>query len=116
MAKLKRHMIELVKEVKAGEIVTEKYLTPVFIPLKVVYEAIDLMAKIDKATIANEKELIDEMLDFVANKIYSGQFTKDELFNGLHAPNAVRVLQDQIFFVARGTQSEATKKYLAERS
>ncbi len=28
-------MIELVKEVKEGEIVTEKYLTPVFIPFSV---------------------------------------------------------------------------------
>ncbi|WP_286201365.1 hypothetical protein [Bacillus sp. ISL-4] len=41
MANLKRNMIELVKEVKEGEIVTEKYLTPVFIPFSVVYEALD---------------------------------------------------------------------------
>ncbi|MGW8428824.1 hypothetical protein ACWGJQ_25825 [Peribacillus simplex] len=39
MANLKRNMIELVKEVKEGEIETVKYLTPVFIPFSVVYEA-----------------------------------------------------------------------------
>ena len=70
----------------------------------------------NKVTIENEKQVIDEMLDFVANKIYKGQFTKDELFKGLHAPDAVRILQEQIFFVARGTQNDETKKYLAERS
>lgn len=49
MANLKRNMIELVKEVKEGEIVTEKYLTPVFIPFSVVYEAIDMTDEIDKS-------------------------------------------------------------------
>ena len=45
MANLKRNMIELVLEVKEGEIVTKKYVTPVDIPLIVVYEAIDLIAE-----------------------------------------------------------------------
>jgi len=35
MAELKRHMIELVKDVKEGELVTEKYLTPMFLPMSV---------------------------------------------------------------------------------
>ncbi|GAB3797377.1 phage tail assembly chaperone G [Virgibacillus kimchii] len=117
MANLKRHMIELVKEVKEGEIVTEKYITPVFVPLKTVYEAIDLMGELNnqKMTPELEKGIIDEMLDFVV-KAYGDQFTKDELFNGLHAPDAISVLQDQIMFIARGYQNSDTKKYLANKS
>ncbi|MFD2046011.1 phage tail assembly chaperone G [Ornithinibacillus salinisoli] len=116
MAELKRHMIELVKEVKEGEIVTEKYLTPAFIPMSVIYEAIDMMNEIDKTSAENEKELIDKLLVFVADKAYGGQFTKEELFNGLHAPDSMRVLQQQILFIARGTQNAETKKYLAKKS
>ncbi|WP_262372661.1 phage tail assembly chaperone G [Sutcliffiella horikoshii] len=116
MAKLKRNMIEIVKEVKEGEIVTEKYLTPVFIPLATVYQAIDLSNDLEKNTGLNEKELIEKLLDFVANDIYKGQFTKEELTKGLHAPDAVQTLYEQILFIARGQQSEETKKYLAKKN
>ncbi|MEC5422396.1 hypothetical protein QGM71_02685 [Virgibacillus sp. C22-A2] len=116
MANLKRHMIEIVKEVKAGEIVSEKYLTPVFIPMSVVYEAIDMINEIDKTTAENEKELVDKLLAFVAEKAYGGQFTKDELFNGLHAPESMQILQEQILFIARGQQNVSTKKYLEKKS
>ncbi|MGD7021781.1 phage tail assembly chaperone G [Rossellomorea vietnamensis] len=116
MANLKRNMIELVKEVKEGEIVTEKYLTPVFIPLSTVYQAIDLTNDIEKNTKLNEKELIEKLIDFVANNIYKGKFTKVELTNGLHAPDAVQTLYEQILFIARGQQSEETKKFLAKKN
>lgn len=117
MAELKRHMIELVKEVKEGELVTEKYLTPVFIPMKVVYEAIDIAAEIEKSgdSAQEEKDLIDKLLSFVADKVYGGQFTREELFQGLHGPDAIRILQEQILFVARGLQNNETKKYLKEK-
>ncbi|MEK5524144.1 phage tail assembly chaperone G [Heyndrickxia sp. FSL W8-0423] len=121
MANLKRNMIELVKEVKEGEVVTEKYLTPVFIPLSVVYEALDLVETIDKSLSgeidANEEiDLMDQLLNFVSSKLYGNQFTKDELFNGLHGPDAIETLQEQILFIARGRQSDETKKYLAEKN
>ena len=115
MANLKRNMIELVKEVKEGEIVTEQYWTPVFLPMSVVYEAIDLMVEEEQSK-SNEREMIDKLLDFVANKIYKGQFTKDELLNGLHAPDAIQVLQEQILFIAQGQQSDETKNYLAKKN
>jgi hypothetical protein len=116
MANLKRNMIELVKEVKEGEIVTEKFLTPVFIPLSTVYQAIDLTNDVENNTKMNEKELIERLIDFVANDIYKGQFTKDQLTNGLHAPDAIQNLYEQIMFIARGQQSEETKKYLAKKN
>jgi hypothetical protein len=116
MALLKRNMIELVKEVKEGEVITEKYLTPVFIPLSTVYQAIDLTNDLENNTKMTEKELIERLIDFVANDIYKGQFTKEELTNGLHAPDAIQNLYEQILFIARGQQSDETKKYLAKKN
>lgn len=119
MANLKRNMIELVKDIKEGEIVTEKYLTPIFIPMSVVYEAIDMTQEIDKTddkeNPSSEKDLINKLIDFVANKIYKDQFTKEELFDGLHAPNAITALQEQLIFVAQGEQTDETKKFLAKK-
>ena len=120
MANLKRNMIELVKEVKEGEIVTQKYLTPVFIPMSVVYEAIDMTEEIEKSEgdkkAGSEKELLEKLMNFVAEKVYNKQFTKEELFNGLHAPDAIQTLQEQIIFVAQGRQTDETKKFLAEKN
>ena len=77
MANLKRNMIELVLEVKEGEIVTKKYVTPVFIPLSVVYEAIDLMAELNSRKSGQaEKDMIDKVLIFVAEKVYNKIVTK----------------------------------------
>lgn len=114
MANLKRNMIELVKEVKEGEIITEKYLTPVFIPFSVVYEALDMMTEVEKSK--NEKEVLEKMIDFVAARIYNNQFTKEDLFNGLHAPDSSRILYEQIVFVTQGAQNDETKKFLARKS
>lgn len=115
-------MIELVKDVKEGEIVTEKYLTPVFVPLKVVYEAVDLMGELNqlgKATEEgqeiDEKEIIYKMLEFTV-KLYKGAFTKEQLEDGLHGPDAITTLQDQIIFIAQGKQTNATKEYLAKKN
>ncbi|MBO1513263.1 phage tail assembly chaperone G [Metabacillus bambusae] len=116
MATLKRNMIELVKEVKEGEIVTEKYLTPVFIPLSVVYQAIDLTNELKNVSNKNERDLIDKLIDFLANDIYKGQFTKDDLINGLHAPDAIDTLSEQLFFIARGYQTDEAKKYLEKKN
>jgi hypothetical protein len=113
MANLKRNMIELVKEVKEGEIITEKYLTPVFIPFSVVYEALDMVAEIEKSK--TEKDLLDKMIDFVAARIYNNQFTKEILFEGLHAPDASRILYEQILFITQGAQNDETKKYLGRK-
>lgn len=116
MANLKRNMIELVTDVKEGELVTEKFLTPVFIPLSVVYQALDLVSEMEQGTDKNEKEMLDKLIDFVTNYIYTGQFTKHELENGLHGPEAVDILREQILFVTQGYQSDETKKYLAKKN
>ncbi|WP_062105211.1 phage tail assembly chaperone G [Bacillus niameyensis] len=114
MANLKRNMIELVEEVKEGEIVTKKYLTPVFIPFAVVYEAMDLMNESENEK-TSERDLMDKMMTFVADRVYGGQFTKEDLMNKLHAPDAIGTLQDQVMFIAQGQQNDETKKFLAKK-
>lgn len=113
MANLKRNMIELVTEVNGDEIKTEQYWTPPFIPLTVTYEALDLAEKMESGA---EKDLIPLLAEFVADKVYGGKFTKDQLMNGLHAPDAVDILQDQILFIAQGQQSDSTKKFLESKN
>lgn len=115
MANLKRNMIELVKEVKEGEIVTKNYLTPIFIPLSIVYEALDLLDELGKKEVT-EKERLDKLVDFVSDKVYKGQFSNEELKNEFHAPDGIGSLQEQVLFITRGYQNEETKKYLAKKN
>lgn len=122
MANLKRNSIELFKEVKEDEVITEKFWTPPFIPLKVVYEAADLMGKYEKIgpdagelTSAEVRSSLEEMTEFVANRVYAGQFTKEELEERFHAPEAYGAMQEQIFFIAWGMQTNDTKKFLAKK-
>src|SRR5699024_9615694 len=104
MANLKRNMIELVKnsdEVnKGGEIKTEQLWTRVHSHLKYMYEALDLseeMANIESGKSKKSfRDAMDLMMDFIANKAYNGQFTKDDLVERLHAPDAINILQEQI--------------------
>lgn len=114
MANLKRNMIELVKEVKEGEIVTEKYLTPVFLPLSVVYEGVDLADQLKSKD--SEKEKIGRLADFIANEVYGKQFTREDLLNGLHGPQAIEILQRQLMFATNGVQDDETKKFLAKKN
>lgn len=122
MANLKRNSIELFKEVKDDEVITEKFWTPPFLSLKAVYEAADLMAKYEKVD-ENNKELtsleikssLEEMCDFVANRVYEGQFTKEDLEERYHGPGAYYDMQSQIMFVAWGIQNDETKKFLAKK-
>lgn len=122
MANLKRNSISLFKEMKGEEVVTERFWTPPFLPMKAVYEAADMMDKFEKA----EKEAgvltseairtsLEEMSEFVANRIYGGQFTKEDIAERFHAPGAYNALQEQIQFVAWGLQTDETKKFLARK-
>lgn len=115
-------MIELVKNpeevAKGGEVEMEKYWTPPFLPLTVTYEAIDLMESVEKEEEngnVSPRHFLELMMDFVANKAYGGQFTKEDLQNRLHAPDAIEALQSQVLFISQGQQSDATKNFLAKK-
>lgn len=119
MANLKRNMIELVKnpeEAAAGaEVEVDRYWTPPFIPFKKIRDAVQLQVELEKEEMS-ELEMIDRLADFVANDIYGGQFTKDDIFNRMHAPDAATELQDQVLFVAQGQQTDSTKKFLEKKN
>ena len=53
------------------------------------------------------------MLNMVVD-IYNHQFSKDDLLDRLHAPDAVEELQQQIEFIAQGQMDEERKKQLAK--
>ncbi|GGA99604.1 hypothetical protein ERX37_05455 [Macrococcus hajekii] len=109
---MKRNYIRLVKEMKNNEPVFDTFVTPAFIPFKMMYQAVDLMDEMqgDKVT---EKQAFDMMLDMVVD-IYNKQFSKEQLMDGLHAPDALTELQEQVAFVAEGRMSEERKKELAK--
>src|SRR5699024_5251398 len=100
MGNIKRNIIEIVKNTqemkKGGEVEIERFWTPVHIPLKVMYEALDLseeMANIESGKSKKSfRDAMDLMMDFIANKAYNGQFTKDDLVERLHAPDAINIL------------------------
>ncbi|APC48297.1 hypothetical protein BME96_09010 [Virgibacillus halodenitrificans] len=118
MANLKRNMLELVKNpeaiVKGEEPEIEKIWTPAFIPLRVARDAIQLYNDIDVEDMS-EFDKFDKIADFVANEIFAGKITKDDIFNRLHAPGGKNVLMEQIIFIAQGQQSDDTKNFLAKK-
>ncbi|WP_330948898.1 phage tail assembly chaperone G [Virgibacillus sp. MG-45] len=120
MANLKRNMLELVKNpeaaMKGEEAEIEKVWTPAFIPLRVARDAIQLYNEIEVDIEKSESDKFDKIADFVANDIYAGKITKDDIYNRLHAPGGKDVLMDQLIFVAQGQQSDETKKFLAKKS
>ena len=116
----KRNFIKLIQIDKKGNAVTDSegnakfdtYIPPTQIPFRKIYDAADLMdGTSDENTSAQEN--IDQMLDMVID-IYNNQFTKDDLLDRLHAPDAVEELQQQIQFIAQGQMDEERKKQLAK--
>lgn len=124
MANLKRNMIQLVKNpkevAKGSEPEIEKFWTPPHLPLSVMYEAVDLSEKMEEVESGKSKssfkDSLDLMLDFIAQKAYGGQFTKKDLIERLHAPDAINTIQSQILFIAQGQQSDETKNFLAKKN
>ncbi|MGE7363344.1 phage tail assembly chaperone G [Staphylococcus cohnii] len=89
----------------------DTFITPTQIPFRKIYDAADLMDGASEEN-ASAQENIDQMLDMVVD-IYNNQFTKDDLLDRLHAPDAVEELQGQIEFIAQGQMDEERKKELA---
>lgn len=113
MANLKRNTITLVKDVKEGEVITETYITPTFVPLRIAYEATDVSEYISSEKL-NDRERYTKMIEFVT-ALYKEQFTIQELTDGLHGPEAIDTLREQLLFAANGIQDEASKKFLAKK-
>ena|SRR5690606_30155853 len=119
MANLKRNMLELVKNpeavLKGEEPEIEKVWTPAFIPLGVARDAIQLYQDMEQDIEMSEVDKFDRLADFVANEVYAGKITKDDIYNRLHAPGGKDVLYEQLIFVTQGQHSSDTKNFLAKK-
>ena len=115
----KRNFIRLAQVDEKGNVVSdvngdvkyETFVTSNSIPLRVIYDSVDFLEGADENI--SPREGMDTMLDIVV-KIYKGQFTKNDLLDRLHAPDATEELQQQILFAAQGEMDEERKKQLAE--
>ena|SRR5699024_2790043 len=120
MAKLKRTYIELVKNVdevlKGGEPELEKVWTPYFIPWRTVREGMQLLMEKEDGKSTSEIEMIEAMEDFIVNKIFVGQITVEDLQERLHAPNAMKAMQDLIGFVTSGEESDELRAFLEKKN
>lgn len=116
MANLKRSYIELVKNpeevMKGGEPELEKFWTPPFIPFSKVRQAMQMQADFSKNKKITEYEITETLSEFIAKDIFNNQFTVDDLYERLHAPDAMEALQNLLFFVTNGGKEDETKKFV----
>lgn len=119
MAKLKRTYIELVKNVdevlKGGEPELEKVWTPHFIPWRTVREGMQLLMRLEQNT-EDDFELIEQMEVFIAERIFGGAITVEDLQERLHAPNALEAMQRVIEFVTSGQESDELRTFLEKKN
>lgn len=88
------------------------YYSTEHIPLRVTLNAVKSQKKLmDSKGTADEAEMIEWMINIVVKDIYKGQFTEDELLDGLHAATAMETLQEQLAFAMGGGKSD-TKKFV----
>lgn len=123
MANLKREKIELIKNPEAvnngGEIEIEKVWTVPFISFGVSREAVSLLNDVIQNEDMSDDDKNDKIIDFLAEKAFGGKITKDDIYNRLPGPglsgqgNAQETLEEILFFVASGQQSDDTKNFLA---
>lgn len=113
-------MLELVKNpegvAKGDEPEIEKVWTPAFIPLRVARDAIEVWNEVETNKQMTESEKFDRIAGFVANEIFAGKITTDDIFNRLHAPGGLDILKQQLIFAAQGQQSDETKNYMAKKN
>lgn len=108
---MKRNFIKLIEKMNEnGEPQFKTYITPAFIPFRTMYEATDVKDELEGGELT-ERQQMDLMLDMVVS-IYGNQFTRDQLIDGLHAPETLQALNEQIDWVAQGRMNEERKKEL----
>lgn len=113
MSNLKQHYILFTTQNEKGEFETTPVFTPEFIPFKTVIAATKMAAEIQKADSSDaEMAMLNKMIDFVANDIYNGKITREDIENKLHAPDALETLKEQIAFVSQGYQTKEQKEFV----
>lgn len=125
MSKLKREMIELIKNPegvnKGDEPEIEKVWTVPFISFGMSREAVTLLNDVLGNTKISDDDKNDKIIDFLSEKAFGGKITKEDIYNRLPGPgfnekgNAQETLEHILFFIASGQQSDDTKNFLAEK-
>lgn len=91
----------------------KEFFQPEHIVGSVTLEAITLGRKMTKKGDDIEGKDLSEIAAFVANKLYSKEFTADQLVDGIHAPNLIEELMEQLgstFGSDSGNASKAKKR------
>lgn len=126
MANLRRNSIELVKEVKGEEVITERFWTPPLTTAAVTNEALELMARQEereaelqaKKKEIGSRDLIEmrsEMADFIANRLYEKQFTVNDLDERYSGPHSFFDFKEQVRYAAVGFQDDSTRAFLKSK-
>lgn len=92
---------------------TKEFFQPEHIVGSVTLEALTLGQKMQKKGDEIEGKDLKEIATLVANKLYAKEFTVDQLIDGIHAPNLIEALMEQLgstFGSDSGNASKAKKR------
>lgn len=97
---MKNSTLELVTKIdnEGNVLERETYVTRPNITLSMVFECVDFLANLEK----NSTKIEYHLLADIVTRIYDNQFTKKELMYGLHGHDALKMMIDQVVFVATG--------------
>ena len=96
----KQMSIELITDVKEdGEVVVTTYKTKGFIPFSKLMKITKKLEGMDKLS---EQEAMEETFKVICEDLYENQFTVEQLMDGLHAPDAAKVIEENISFLSTG--------------
>lgn len=95
---------------------TKTFHQPNFIKGSVIREGVKLGKEMEDMESELDADIIDKMCEFVANKLYDGQFTSEELMDGIDARQLLKTLIDQISNVLGGGESNEGKPSKAKKA
>lgn len=99
--------IKLVTDFATGE--TKEFFQPTHIKGSVALEGLTIGKEIDKKGDNIEPEDIKKIAAFVAKDIYGGEFTADQLIDGIHAPSLFVEIMSQLGSVLGDESGNAMK-------
>lgn len=99
--------IKLVTDFATGE--TKEYFQPAHIKGSVALEGLTIGKEIDKKGSDIAPEDIKKIAAFVAKDVYGGEFTPEQLIDGIHAPALFETITAQLSSVLGEETGNATK-------
>lgn len=115
MGNVKRNVIHLITgyDEEKDKPKVKTYYTPPMLSGRLFRSSLEVAKEIDESK--DDFSNLDKLLNFVAVEVYNNQFTVEELEEGIQPYELIKELQEQVFFVSRGEQSEETKKFLEKK-